>query len=188
MVNQAKNLVSKNLKVCDKVYVGGTMLNSQEEVIRLYKTHNFAGTFKIKPSANINKTGPGEFLHEGDHFPIPPFPHNAQSMLYGSRGAIVYGNYVLEGEANNVGIVRGYLLAWSVLDNKHHVYVEAGPLEKIMNLDMTEVEQKLMNSGTTSYYWDRSTGTEAKAAITPQGNTAALGSAFGVKLLGPVNY
>lgn len=57
-----------------------------------------------------------------------------------------------------------------------------------MNFDMIEVEQKLMNFGIISYYWDRFIGIEVKVVIIFQGNIVVFGFVFGVKFLGFVNY
>ncbi|XP_021772230.1 jasmonate-induced protein homolog [Chenopodium quinoa] len=167
---QANNIKNAKASQDKLVLVSGAMKNLQSRALRLHKSHSWKGVFVAGPSETM-ATGVGAFVHEGT-------PWQGQlPMVVGSKGVVIYGHY------DKALPQLGWLLAWDKpthVDNGiSKVYVEAGHLTKLMEMELAEIEKKLDESRSISRYWDSETGAAASAKIeNAADNMALVGATF----------
>lgn len=149
------------------VLVTGVMKNLQPCGIMLHKSHSWKGQFIAKPSdQTITEHASGAFVHQGATW------QGNLPVVVGSKGAMIYGHF-----DDRLPPKLGWLLAWDKPDNYYElnkVYVEAGPLVRLMKMDCSAIEQKLDASRSVSHCWDSETGAAAAAEIKDYGDKLTL--------------
>ncbi|XP_021730492.1 jasmonate-induced protein homolog [Chenopodium quinoa] len=131
----------------------GTIRSAHSRQMRYYKSKNWTGNFMVRIPELINGGDRAVVVHKG------------------SKGAVIYG---LQPNATRP---LGWLLPWSKPDmpnQPNKVYAEGGPLERILNKDWNEVEQKLDMSGDYCHHWDKESGAMVTAGIQDDSEKVAL--------------
>ena len=169
-VKEAQSMLANNIKNAKAsqdqqvALVTGVMKNLQGRGLLLNKSHVWKGNFLTGPPEKIGESG--AFVHEG------AAPQVGIPMAEGSKAVVIYAHY------DKALPQLGWLLAWDksvLLTNKFDkVYVEAGDLSRLSNMEMDEIEKKLDASHSVSRYWDSDTGAAAAAQMSSYANNMVL--------------
>ncbi|XP_021772231.1 uncharacterized protein LOC110736340 [Chenopodium quinoa] len=178
-MKEAQTLLENNNNDANEIQlatVAGVMKNSQNRPLMLNKTLDGFGVFVVAPPTNVGgNNGSGEFIHRAPTFPHIPGGGGHGPVIIGCKAALIYGTF------DKALPQLGYLLAWfkAQSSDEHKVYVETGDLSKLMEMEWSDVEQKLDASSNQSRYVDSETGAMAAAQINLLGdNLALLGASF----------
>ncbi|XP_021734283.1 uncharacterized protein LOC110701014 [Chenopodium quinoa] len=174
-IKEAQTLLENNNNDADEIQlatVAGVIKNSQNRPLVLNKTLNGFGVFVVAPPTNV---GSGGFIHRAPTLPHIPGGGGPGPVIIGCKAALIYGTF------DRALPQLGYLLAWfkAQSSDEHKVYVESGNLSKLMEMEWSDIEQKLDASSNESRFVDSETGAIAAAEINLLGdNLALLGASF----------
>ncbi|KAL2920416.1 Jasmonate-induced protein-like protein, partial [Bienertia sinuspersici] len=168
-INKAKDKHAKVAGQDQLVVVNGTLMNLLPEprpLVMLNKTHSWKGQFISEPPKTIGEAD-GSFVHQGN------LPVDGGA----SKGALIYGT------DDQSHPQLGFLVAWyKPLDNTQDsskVYAVSDELSKVMEIDLSKIEQELDASSDHSRYYDTETNAIVGSLIKDEGNnTASFAASF----------